>query len=126
MCLYFRTKKEILDAIEVASMHESVTRLGRRNGNKSRPIKIKMKNQNDKNPVMSNLNKLKQASEKLRKVSVMDDYTVKEREEIRKKVEAKSKTELQGNGKYVFKVRGTPKNGLVIRRFTMTITATRE
>ena len=76
---------EFLDAIEVASMHESVTRLGRRNGNKSRPIKSKMKYQNDENLGMSNLNKLKQASEKIRKVSVTDDSTVKKREEIRKK-----------------------------------------
>ena len=44
-----------------------------------------MKNQNDEDLVMPNLNKLKQASEKLRKVSVTDDYTVKEREEIKKK-----------------------------------------
>ena len=50
---------------------------------KHRPIKIKMNNQNDKDLVMSNLNKLKQASE----ISVADDYTVKERDEIRKKVE---------------------------------------
>ena len=32
-------------------------------------------------------------------------------------VEAKSKTALEGEGKFVFKVRGTPNNGLVIRRF---------
>ena len=46
-----------------------------------------MNNQNDKDLAMSNLNKLKHASEKLRKVSVTDDYTVKERGDIRKKVE---------------------------------------
>ena len=106
--------REFLDAIEVASMPEFVTRLGRRNDNKYRLIKIKMKSQNDKDLVMSNLNKLKQASEKLRKVSVTDDYTIKEREEIKKNVEeAKSKTELEGNGKYVFKVRDTPKTALL-------------
>ena len=67
---------------------------------------------------MSNLSKLKEAPEKFKRISVTDDYTAKEREEIRKMVEAaKSKTVLEGAGKYVFKVRGTPKNGLVIRRF---------
>ena len=76
--------REFLGAIEVASMPEFVTRLGRRNDNKYKPFIIKMKNQNDKDLVMSNLNKLKQASVKLCKVSVMDDYTVKEREEIKK------------------------------------------
>ena len=79
-----------------------------------------MNNQNDKYPVTSNLNKLKETSEK---VSVADDYTVKKRKEIKK---SGIKSELKGNGKCVFKVRGTPKNVLVIRRFTMTISATQE
>ena len=69
---------------------------------------------------MSNLSKLKQAPENFRKISVTDDYTEKEREEIRKMVnEAKNKTESRGDGKYIFKVRGSPKNGLVIRRFAV-------
>ena len=115
------TINEFLTNIEVAAKPDSVTRLGRRNDTKSRPIKVKMKNQNDKDLIMCNLRKLKLGSEKFQKVSVTDDYTVKEREEIRKKVvEAKRKTETEGNGKYIFKVRGTPKNGLIIRRF-MTI-----
>ena len=73
---------------------------------------------NEKDLVMSSLSKLKEAPDKFKRISVTDDYTAKEREEIRKMVvEAKSKTALEGEGKFVFKVRGTPKNGLVIRRF---------
>ena len=67
---------------------------------------------NEKKSVMSNLSKLKQAPENFKKISVTDDYTEKEREEIRKMVnEAKNKTESQGDGKYIFKVRGSPKTG---------------
>ena len=115
-----RTIKEILDAIEVAPDFESFIRLEKRNESKSRPIKLKMSTLNEKKSVMSNLSKLKQAPENFRKISVTDDYTEKEREEIRKMVnEAKNKTESQGDGKYIFKVRGSPKNGLVIRRFAV-------
>ena len=54
------------------------------------------------------------------RISITEDYTPEERLAIREKVkEAKRKTELEGEGKYVFKVRGTPKNGLMIRRFTV-------
>ena len=115
-----RTIKEILDAIEVAPDFESFIRPGKRNESKSRPIKLKMSTLNEKKSVMSNLSKLKQAPENFRKISVTDDYTEKEREEIRKMVnEAKNKTESRSDGKYIFKVRGSPKNGLVIRRFAV-------
>ena len=115
-----RTIKEILDAIEVAPDFESFIRLGKRNESKSRPIKLKMSTFNEKKSVMRNLRKLKQAPENFRKIRVTVDYTEKEREEIRKMVnEAKNKTESQGDGKYIFKVRGSPKNGLVIRRFAV-------
>ena len=59
---------------------------------KHRQIKIKMNNQNDKDLVMSNFNKLLQASEKLRKVSVTDDYQ-RTRRNQKKVEESKSKTE---------------------------------
>ena len=109
-----RTIKEILDDIEVAPDFKSFIRLGKRNESKSRPIKLKMSTLNEKKSVMSNLSKLKQAPENFRKISVTDDYTEKEREEIRKMVnEARNKTESQGDGKYIFKGRGSPKNGLV-------------
>ena len=68
--------------------------------------------------IWSSVSKLKEAPNKFKRISVSDDYTAKEREEIRKMVvEAKNKTALEGEGKFVFKVRDMPKNGLVIRRF---------
>ena len=69
----------------------SITRLGQRNESKSRPIKVKLSSQNEKQMVMSNLIKLKN---QFKKLSVTDDYTIEERAVIRKKVaEARHKTE---------------------------------
>ena len=54
---------------------------------------------------------------KFRKISVTCDYSPEERLMIREKVEeAKKKTEQEGEGKFIFKVRGSPLNGLEIRR----------
>ena len=113
-----QTIKDFLTAIGVASEPRSIFRIGERNDARCRPIKLIMAINNEKDLVMSSLSKLKEAPDKFKRISVTDDYTAKEREEIRKMVvEAKSKTALEGEGKFVFKVRGTPKNGLVIRRF---------
>ena len=60
---------------------------------------------------MSNLCKLKGSEREFGKISITDDYTASEREQIRKFSQlAKEKTETT-EGK-LFKVRGTPKNGL--------------
>ena len=74
---------------------------------------------------MSSLSKLKEAPDMFRKISVTEDYTIEERAEIRKKIkEAKNKTETEGKGKFMFKVRGTPKNGLKIVRVATSNQAT--
>ena len=116
----FKIIKEFLEAIEVTSEPETVIRLGRRNETNSRPIKVKMNNQNERELIMCSLAKLKDGPIKFKRISVTEDYTPEERQAIREKVqEAKSKTENEGQGKFVFKVRGTPKNGLTTRRFTV-------
>ena len=113
-----QTIKDFLTAIGVASEPRSISRIGESNDARCRPIKLIMAINNEKDLVMSSLSKLKEAPDKFKRISVTDDYTAKEHEEIRKMVvEAKSKTALEGEGKFVFKVCGTPKNGLVIRRF---------
>ena len=99
----------------------STTRIGKQNDTKPRPIKIKMRNLNEKEMVMSNLGKLKHASEKFRRTSLTDDHTADQREAIKSKVsEARNKTEAEGEGKYILKVRGSPKNGLRLVKFMKT------
>ena len=118
--------KELLQTLEIESTPESTARLGIRDIGKKRPIKIKMRNMNEKELVMSSLGKLKNAPENLKKISVTEDYTVGEREIIRNKVaEAKQKTETEGEGKYMWRVRGTPKNGLRLMKSMVTLTTSR-
>ena len=96
--------KEFLGIIGLDCTPKVVSRLGEREDDQRRPIKLIMSTTEEKAMVMGNLNKLKDC-DKFIKVSVTDDYTAKEREEVRNMVkEAKRKTEVEGEGKFVFKV----------------------
>ena len=122
-------KKNVDDFLAIIQQTDAkpvtIIRLGKRDENKTRPIKIKFNLLSDKQLVMSSLSKLKEAPDMSRKISVTEDYTIEERAEIMKKVkEAKNKTETEGEGKYTFKVRGTPKNGLKIVRVATSNQAT--
>ena len=109
--------KESFGIIGLDCTPKVISQLCEKKDDRRRPIKLIMSTTEEKAMVMANLIKLKDC-EKFKKVSVTDDYTAKEREEVRNMVkEAKRITELEGDDKFVFKVRGTPKNGLVIRRF---------
>ena len=82
------------------------------------PIKIEMSSESDKISVLRNLNKLKGSSE-FKGVSITEDYTVSERKLIREfNAKAKEKT---GNDPeketVVWRVRGSPKNGLFLKKF---------
>ena len=70
----------IKDVIEVEATSASTTRIDKQNDTKPRPIKIKMRNSNEKEIVMSNLGKLKHAPEKFRRTSLTDDHTAEEPE----------------------------------------------
>ena len=111
--------KELFRIMGVEAIPASTIRIGKRSDTRPRPIKIVMSNQNEKEMVMNNLGKLKNAVEKFKRISVTDDYTAEERDAIKNKVtEARKKTDAEGEGVYVWKVRGSPKNGLRLIRFT--------
>ena len=103
--------KEILVKLGVTTDPKSVSRLGTASENKSRPLKVIMKCKTDKEKVMGNLKRLKGTEDDFGKISVSDDYTASEREEIKTWVQkAKDKTALDSDR--IYKVRGDPKNGL--------------
>ena len=110
--------KSLLEAIDVKVNYKSIRRLGKPDINPKRPIKLIMNNENDQ--IMKNLNKLKNADERLKKISVTDDYTGDERHLIKTSVQkANTKNcEEEDNSKFVWKVRGSPKNGLRLVKFT--------
>ena len=90
-------------------------RLGKQNDNNKRPVKVVMNNSADKEGIMSRLGNLKNAEDKYRSLSVRDDYTIEEREQIRDWVKKAGEKNKQENTQE-WKVRGTPKNGLRLVR----------
>ena len=97
---------------------KSIVRLGNTELNRKRPIKVTFKNEQDKEKVMSNLRNLKD-KKIYNGISITDDYTVTERKMIKEyTIKAKEKNSIEGeNSEFEWKVRGTPKNGLVVKRF---------
>ena len=55
-----------------------MTRLGKREEIKSRPIKIVMKSMEEKSLIMGNLGRSKHAPAEFKKISVTNDYTAEE------------------------------------------------
>ena len=55
-----------------------------------------MNNENEKDQIMKNLNKLKNADERLKKISVTDDYTEDERHLIKTWVQKANTKKLRG------------------------------
>ena len=92
-------------------------RLGKPDPNKIRPLKLEMVNSTDRDAVMKKLKLLKGTEEELGKLSVREDYTKNEREQIKKLVDvAKDKNAEDSTHHWV--VRGTPKNGLHLLKLT--------
>ena len=60
-----------------------IIRLGKPEQGKSRPLQIVMEEVDKKQELFANLNKLKDAPDNIRKISVTNDLTKKERDEIR-------------------------------------------
>ena len=98
--------------------HKHVTRLGVRNPFKTRPIKVSFENENDREKVLANLSNLKNHKEEYDKISFTADYTQSERAMIKEfATEAKAKNDIEPpESGFVWKVRGSPKNGIYLRR----------
>ena len=93
------------------------SRIGKTDSAKKRPIKVIMNNEEDKLMVMANLRNLKD-KDSFRGISVTDDYTVAERQIIKEYADkAKAKNDQESSeSKHVWRVRGTPKNGLQLKK----------
>ena len=110
--------KGFLETLGVDTHVESVARLGKTDEERtrSRPLKIRFRSEEEKHSVMNHLSNLKKAGERFNKISVTDDYTIQERQEIKRFVaEANKKNEVE-TGNFYWRVRGSPKTGLELRR----------
>jgi len=109
--------QDMLKEISVGIVNtKSITRVGKTDSGKSRPIKVSFNNIDEKIKVMSNLRFLK-GKDTYNKVSITEDYTISERNMIRDYVErAKQQNrELGDEAKSIIVVRGSPKNGLYLK-----------
>ena len=116
-----RYLKKLFTVMEMGQTSPTLAhRLGMRKADKPRPMKIMMDSKEDKVKFMSKLGALKYAATEYKKIRVTDDYTIEEREEIRRWVKmANNKNITESNGNrvmlsYAWKVRGNPNTGLRI------------
>ena len=88
---------------------EETTRLGKPNQEKPRPLRIKLKDRSDKLNITAKLRNLGKADDKFRGISVSDDMSKKEREEVRLLTQqAQNWRETNKAEPWKFRVRGTP------------------
>ena len=100
---------------------KEVSRIGEynREGTKIRPLKITVDTEEQKEKIMRNLSNLK-GNDDYGGISIKEDYTINERMLIREYVEqakALNALETTKRSKFEYRVRGTPKNGLFLKKF---------
>ena len=111
-----------MEILGTSATPESITRLGNVTDNevnhkRARPVKICMKTLAEKERAMARLANLRNADDKYKRISIKEDYTWEERQQIREwvsKAEEKNKEEQTSD----WKVRGNPKNGLRLVKIT--------
>ena len=87
-----------------------------------RPIKLTMNSEEDKDKVLNNLKALKDKP-LYKRISITADYTYSERQlvrDYRERANQKNDNETANQTNYIWRVRGTPKNGLRLMRFVRT------
>ena len=107
---------DILAKLGLTCQPKSITRLGEPNEARKRPLKILMKTIDDKTKVMSCLNRLKGTETQFGRISIREDYTTSEREEIKMWVQ-KAKDKSSTDPERIYKARGDPKNGFHLVSF---------
>ena len=95
-----------LETIGITLSPKQIIRLGKPNDDKRRPLKLVMNSSEDKDSIMSRLVILKNAI--YRKLSVRDDYTIEEREQIKSWIRKAAEKNKEENTQS-WKVKGTPK-----------------
>ena len=107
-----------ITALGLSISHKICLRIGRPEPEKKRPIKVVFNSEGEKIQIMENLKELK-GQESFRGISITDDYTLDERQMIKEyseKAKENNKKEPE-HSRYVWHVRGSPKNGLRLKKF---------
>ena len=100
----------------------SVMRIGTKFADRIRPIKVIFKSTEDKYKILNNLKNLK-GKELYKSISVTHDYTFNEREVLNnflRQAKEKNESDTTENKDYKWKVWGSPKNRLFLKKVKMT------
>ena len=109
--------KEMMHALDNPGMPKTIERVGQRNKNKIRPIRIVFNTSDIKEKVYDSLFKLK-GNPLFKGIHITYDYTYNERKLIKDFSEkARQKTDQEVDASYIWRVRGSPKNGLFLKKF---------
>ena len=110
--------EELFKKLTVGALkYKSIVRLGKMEKEKNRPIKLEMCNEQDKSLVLSKLRNLKD-DERFHRIGITEDYTISERLLIKGYHDKATKMNLEEPDKdnYIWRVRGSPKNGLHLKK----------
>ena len=114
--------ESLIKELCIGAVHPtSVMRIGTKVEGRNRPIKVIFKSTDEKYKLLNNLKNLK-GKELYKTISVTHDYTFNEREVLNNfLLQAKEKNELDTteNKDYKWKVWGSPKNRLVLKKVKM-------
>ena len=105
---------ELLEDLGVGLSYEKMKTLSNTSNVLRKTIKVVMRNENEKDSVLKSLRKLKN-KKKYDGVSITDDYTIKEREIIKKWHSVAQRRNNETND-YFWIVRGNPKTGMDLIR----------
>ena len=112
---------EMLKELQIGAINiKHIERIGTIDIKKGRPIKLVFHNEEDQQKVFLNLRNLK-GKNLYNKISIREDYTFTERSLVKSFIEQaklKNQEEEGKNSNIIWRVRGTPKNGLILKRFT--------
>ena len=110
--------QKFIQAVGSSYIPKTLMRIGRTE-NRKRPIKVVLQSNEERDNLLNNLRNLK-GNNDFKGISITEDYTIAEREIIKEyNRDAKEKNAAEPeNSNYIWRVRGTPKNGLIIKRFT--------
>ena len=106
--------REIFQATATQHTPLSMYRLGIKKTDKNRPILVRMPSTQVKDDFMSKLWMLKNVRKIYSNLSIANDYTLHERKTMKKYVEEANARNMIGTKGYIWKVRGTPKDGIRI------------
>ncbi len=98
------------EKLEVGQINiDKTVRLGKKEEEKNRPLKVILQDKQDKRKIMASLYKLQYVDDTYKNISVQNDMSLEERDITKKLLaEAKAKNEAEESKEYVYKVGALP------------------